>query len=92
MNFVEDRVIHQPEKRKPDDITKDILDKILSSVDTWRSMATDETQLEYWTIDQETPAVVLGDLIHENEGADDAVFSNSPQSLRDLEGETGFGT
>jgi len=92
MNFVKDRVIHQPEKRKPDDITKDILDKILSSIGTWRSMATDETQLEYWTIDKETPAVVLGDLIHENDGADDAVFSNSPQSLRDLEGETGFGT
>jgi len=92
MNFVEDRVNRQPEKRKPEDITKEILDKLSSNIATWRSMATDEPELPYWTIAQETPAVVLGDLIHENDGADDVVFSNSPQSLRDLEGETGFGT
>ncbi|RZD35624.1 MAG: hypothetical protein CXT79_01070 [Thaumarchaeota archaeon] len=92
MNFVEDRVNRQPEKRKPEDITKEILDKLSSNIATWRSMATDEPELPYWTIDKEKPAVVLGDLIHENDGADDVVFSNSPQSLRDLEGETGFGT
>jgi len=90
MNFVEDRAINQPEKRQPEPGIISL--KIESNIGTWRSMATDEPELHYYTIDKEKPAVVLGDLIHENDSADDAVFSNSPQSLRDLEGETGFGT
>ena len=63
-----------------------------SNIHKWRDLATLEiNELEYWTIDKKEPAVVLGDLIHERDDAKDAVFSNSPQSLRTLEGETGFG-
>lgn len=90
MDFIENRATNQPEKRRPEPGIMSL--KTQSNIDTWRSVATDNSELEYWTIDQEKPAVVLGDLIHENDAADDAVFSNSPQSLRDLEGETGFGT
>lgn len=88
-NFLEDRSQHQPEKRTP--LPSKIYDEAKRCIEKWRDVSSNVSNLSYWEVDKKDISVVLGDLIHESEDAAEIVFSNSPQSLRDLEGETGFG-
>ena len=90
VNFLEERSQLQPEKRIPA-ISK-IYDESKRCIDKWRDVSLNVDNLSYWEIDKENIPVVLGDLIHENDDAEESVFSNSPQSLREFEGEAGFET
>ena len=90
VNFLEDRSQLQPEKRTPD--KSKIYNESKRCVEKWRDVAANIDSLSYWEIDKVDIPVVLGDLIHEADDAAESVFSNSPQSLRELEGETGFET
>jgi hypothetical protein len=90
VNFLEDRSQSQPEKRSP--VASKIYDESKRCIEKWRDVSANVNELEYWLIDNGEVPVVLGDLIHETEDAAESVFSNSPQSLRELEGETGFET
>ena len=90
----------QPDTRKlPQDanINDKVETKTDSCLDNWKSIATtyDELQyVEYIMYDrqrQNMHHVVLGDDEHQAEHADvEHVFTNAPQSLRDLESETMF--
>ncbi len=90
VNFLEDRSQLQPEKRTPN--KSKIYDESKRCIDKWRDVSANVDNLSYWEIDKENIPVVLGDLIHETDEAEESVFTNSPQSLRELEGETGFET
>lgn len=90
VNFLEERSQRQPEKRKPS--TSKIYNESNRCIEKWRDVSANVNDIEYYEIDKAEKAVVLGDLLHENEDSPEAVFSNSPQSLRELEGETGFET
>lgn len=83
VNFLEDRSQLQPEKRTPD--KSKIYDESKRCVEKWRDVAANIDSLSYWEIDKVDIPVVLGDLIHEADDAAESVFSNSPQSLRELE-------
>lgn len=90
VNFLEDRAQMQPEKRTPE--KSKIYDETKRCIDKWRDVSSNVDTLSYWEVEKGDIPVVLGDLIHETEDAEESVFSNSPQSLRELEGETGFET
>ena len=90
VNFLEERSQIQPEKRTP--VKSKIYDESKRCIDKWRSVSSNVDNLSYWEIDKEDVPVVLGDLIHETDDAEESVFTNAPQSLRELEGEAGFET
>lgn len=87
-NYLEKRGQTQPDRRRP--TLKKIYDYTKTCVDRWTSIAQNMPLLEYSKVDDPDTPVVLGDLSHERNDSV-SVFSLAPQSLRDIEGETGFG-
>ena len=89
LESLEARSQAQPDTRKPP--KGDTKGGAQGGVDDWKYLAEQCPDLEYVKYgDAETP-VVLGDAKHEYSGAR-VVYRNAPQSMRNIEEETGFQT
>ena len=88
--FLEERAQRQPEKRRPR--KGKIHDESSRAFEKWRDVASNVNALEYVEYDKTDNSVVLGDPLHEENENVETVFRNAPQSLRELEEETGFQT
>lgn len=88
--FMENRSQGQPDKRRSSPGV--ILNKTGGCIDRWKNIAETAPSLEYVEYDKADSSVVLGDPRHGKDGNLEVVFPNSPQSLRELEEETGFET
>lgn len=89
-DFMEARSTSQPDKRRPEPGV--IHNKTGGCIDKWRGVAENARRLEYVEYDKADSSVILGDPRHERDESLETVFANSPQSLRELEEETGFET
>ena len=87
--FLEERGQSQPEKRTPEHGT--IYQEVKRCISVWSSIAQNANLLEYYAINKPYTPVVLGDMIHECQDAEQTVFRLAPQSMRTIEGETKFG-
>ena len=87
---MEHRARGQPDTRRPQD--DKILDEANRAFEKWRDVASNVDNLEYVEYDKAENSVVLGDPLHEEDEKVETVFRNAPQSLRELEEETGFQT
>jgi len=87
--FMEKRSQEQPEKRrtKPGVVER----KVNDCMNEWEEVVKNASSIEYVEYDKTESSVILGDPIHERSKEVETVFPNSPQSLRELEEETGFG-
>jgi len=92
--IMQDREHGQPEKRKSKNPQK-VAQRMASAMELWQSVASNNHNLEYYEIKdlgQNLNHVVLGDDRHQYAENISVVYKNAPQSLRDLEEETGFKT
>lgn len=89
-NYLESRSRNQPKNRSP--IQGKIQDDANAAIERWRDVALNVQNLEYVEYDKAENSVVLGDPRHEKDDNVETVFHNAPQSLRELEEETGFQT
>ena len=85
--YLENRSHRQPEKRRPAANTTKAYVK--SELDKWESIAKANERLLFYEYYAAKNAVVLGDQLHDQFPV---VFENTPQSLRELEGEMEFET
>ncbi len=72
----------QPQELKH--LSSDVLEYIKAGLDTWKRVAADNDDLKYVEYFRTKNPVVLGDPLHAHAGQP-CVFSNSPQSMRDVE-------
>ncbi len=87
--MLESRAQEQPDSRRPP--KGHVKDSVLGAIESWRNLAEQGGDLRYVEYAGAEKSVVLGDPRHEHSGAA-VVYSNSPQSMRDTEEETGFET
>lgn len=85
--YLADRSQSQPDSARPS--RADVESRARACMDRWKEIA-EGGSIEYVEYNKADSAVVLGDYLHESRGMG-VVFDSAPQSLRDVEGEAGFG-
>ncbi len=89
-DIFESRAQHQPSLRRP---AKDWVKNFIGSeLDRWSNLANSNQDLEYFEYFRPRHSVVLGDPEHKHSPNLCSVYSDAPQSLRDIEETTGFQT
>lgn len=85
----EERSAGQPDARQPP--SSEVEREAASKLDLWRSHSETNNDLRYVEYFDVAHPVVLGDAPHQHSG-NVVVYPNAPQSLREMEEETGFET
>ena len=90
--FLESRSQQQPSNRRPSSstITKEIEQSIQKWIDISKHTDVNRYELQYFDSKESKSRVILASLIQMSDPDAQFVFENTPQSLRSLEGETGF--
>ena len=89
-DIFESRAQHQPSLRRP--VKDSVKNFIGGELDRWSNYANSNQDLEYFEYFRQKHSVVLGDPEHKHSPNLHSVYSDAPQSLRDIEETTSFQT